>query len=182
MLDFNPNAAIFSPKQRMQIIISDIGIFIWAAALCYSISKFGFLDVFKIYFLPYLWSVLSHFQSSASNASFRRQGQPLDRPNHLPPTHGSPPSTLSLRRVHLPQGRACDIRSEPFGKLGSRDGLVSGDAHPWDLRDARCTSRTQQDTTLPRLGSHGCVEGEVGESGNSVAGQEFRVGRGVPGL
>ena len=61
MLDFNPNAAIFSPKQRMQIIVSDIGIFIWAAALCYSISKFGFLDVFKIYFLPYLWSVLPHF-------------------------------------------------------------------------------------------------------------------------
>ncbi|KAF9645879.1 delta12-fatty acid desaturase [Thelephora ganbajun] len=52
---FNPNAAIFSPKQRIQIIISDVGMFVWAAALCYSIGKFGFLEVFKIYLVPYLW-------------------------------------------------------------------------------------------------------------------------------
>lgn len=53
--DFNPHAPIFSPKQRMQVIISDVGILIWAAALCYSIGKFGFFDVFKIYLAPYFW-------------------------------------------------------------------------------------------------------------------------------
>ena len=52
---------IFSPKQRMQIVVSDIGIFIWAAALCYSVGKFGFLDVFKTYLAPYLWFVLPDF-------------------------------------------------------------------------------------------------------------------------
>lgn len=39
----------------MQIIVSDIGIFIWAAVLCYSIGRFGFLEVFKTYLVPYLW-------------------------------------------------------------------------------------------------------------------------------
>lgn len=52
---FNPNAIIFSPKQRMQIIASDIGILLWVAALYFSIGKFGFLEVFKIYLAPYLW-------------------------------------------------------------------------------------------------------------------------------
>ena len=52
---------IFSPKQRMQIVVSDIGIFIWAAALFYSVGKFGFLEVFKTYLAPYLWLVLPHF-------------------------------------------------------------------------------------------------------------------------
>lgn len=35
--------------------MSDIGVFIWAIALCCSIGKFGFLDVFKVYLVPYLW-------------------------------------------------------------------------------------------------------------------------------
>lgn len=63
ILDFNPNAVIFSPKQRMQVIASDIGIFIWAAALYYSIGKFGFLEVFKTYLVPYLWLVSLSFAS-----------------------------------------------------------------------------------------------------------------------
>ena len=72
ILDFNPKAVIFSPKQRMQIVVSDIGIFIWAAVLCYSIGRFGFLDVFKTYLAPYFWSVPPLSLSFVANPCSRR--------------------------------------------------------------------------------------------------------------
>ena len=56
----------------MQIVASDIGIFIWAAVLYYSIGKFGFLEVFKTYLVPYLWLVLFHSLILTSDVSFRR--------------------------------------------------------------------------------------------------------------
>ena len=56
----------------MQIIVSDIGILIWAAVLWYSIATFGFLDVFKIYLVPYLWRVISPFVFPMSDVYSRR--------------------------------------------------------------------------------------------------------------
>jgi len=41
--------------QYTDVFISDIGVGIWLAALGYSIYTFGFLSVFRIYLLPYLW-------------------------------------------------------------------------------------------------------------------------------
>jgi len=39
----------------MQIVVSDIGILIWAAVLYYFVAQLGFLHVFKVYVVPYLW-------------------------------------------------------------------------------------------------------------------------------
>ncbi|KAG5633162.1 hypothetical protein DXG03_008176, partial [Asterophora parasitica] len=39
------------------IIISDLGILLWAAAIGYSIYSFGFATVFRLYLVPYLWYV-----------------------------------------------------------------------------------------------------------------------------
>ena len=50
---------MFSPNQWGQIIISDIGVLFWAAALYYSINRFGFFEVFRTYLVPYLWYVSS---------------------------------------------------------------------------------------------------------------------------
>jgi omega-6 fatty acid desaturase / acyl-lipid omega-6 desaturase (Delta-12 desaturase) len=52
---FNPNAVMFKPHQRDQIIMSDVGIFLWLAAVAGSIYYFGFATVFRLYLVPYLW-------------------------------------------------------------------------------------------------------------------------------
>jgi len=52
---FNPSSPMFSPNQWGQIIISDVGVLFWAAALYYSINRFGFFEVFRTYLVPYLW-------------------------------------------------------------------------------------------------------------------------------
>lgn len=52
---FDPAAVIFRPDQRGQILISNIGILLWFAALGASIHKWGFLEVFRVYLVPYLW-------------------------------------------------------------------------------------------------------------------------------
>ncbi|KAF8558310.1 hypothetical protein OG21DRAFT_1595455 [Imleria badia] len=52
---FNPNAVMFAPHQYGSVIISDIGILLWLAGVAGSIYKFGFSDVFRLYFVPYLW-------------------------------------------------------------------------------------------------------------------------------
>jgi len=52
---FSPSAPMFSPSQWGQIIISDIGVLLWLAALYYSVNRFGIFEVFRTYFLPYLW-------------------------------------------------------------------------------------------------------------------------------
>ncbi|KAG8949753.1 hypothetical protein FRC04_008293 [Tulasnella sp. 424] len=77
---FTPKKPLFSPNHRNQILISDIGIFIWAASILYSMKVYGFINVFRIYFLPYLWvnhwlvlitflqhtdPALPHYQASA---------------------------------------------------------------------------------------------------------------------
>jgi len=50
---------MFSPNQWGQIIISDVGILLWAAGLYYSINRFGLFEVFRTYLVPYLWYVTS---------------------------------------------------------------------------------------------------------------------------
>ncbi|KAJ7794169.1 oleoyl phosphatidylcholine desaturase [Mycena olivaceomarginata] len=50
---FTPKAIMFAPHQWSQIIISDIGIFLWLAALAVSVSTWGFATVFRIYIVPY---------------------------------------------------------------------------------------------------------------------------------
>ncbi|KIJ17892.1 hypothetical protein PAXINDRAFT_167826 [Paxillus involutus ATCC 200175] len=52
---FNPYAVIFAPHQRSAIILSDLGFLLWMAGLVGSIYTFGFLTVFRIYIVPYLW-------------------------------------------------------------------------------------------------------------------------------
>ncbi len=53
--DFNPTAVMFSPHHYGQIIMSDVGVFIWAAAVAASMYRFGFFEVFRTYLVPYRW-------------------------------------------------------------------------------------------------------------------------------
>ena len=46
---------MFSPHQYGQIIISNIGVFLWLCSIGLSIYHYGFLEVFKTYLVPYLW-------------------------------------------------------------------------------------------------------------------------------
>jgi len=52
---FNPKAVIFGEHQWSQIILSDIGVVFWLAAIGYSINTWGFFEVFRLYLVPYLW-------------------------------------------------------------------------------------------------------------------------------
>lgn len=52
---FKPSAVMFTPNQRNQILISDVGIFFWIAALVACVYAYGFATVFRIYGAPYLW-------------------------------------------------------------------------------------------------------------------------------
>lgn len=51
---FNPNAALFSSKERHLIVLSDVGVVLAMVTLGYFISIWGFPIVFKLYFVPYL--------------------------------------------------------------------------------------------------------------------------------
>jgi len=59
IIDFKPSAVMFSPSQWGQIIISDVGVLLWLVALYYSINTFGLFEVFRTYFVTYLWCVKS---------------------------------------------------------------------------------------------------------------------------
>ncbi|KAI0261108.1 delta-12 fatty acid desaturase protein [Gloeopeniophorella convolvens] len=52
---FNPWGKFFAPHQATQIIISDLGVVAWAAAVIYYSLQVGFLEVFRVYLVPYLW-------------------------------------------------------------------------------------------------------------------------------
>ncbi|TFK40582.1 fatty acid desaturase [Crucibulum laeve] len=52
---FTPEAVMFAPHQRNQIIMSNVGILTWLAVLGASVNHWGFLTVFKAYVAPYLW-------------------------------------------------------------------------------------------------------------------------------
>ncbi|KAK7048294.1 oleoyl phosphatidylcholine desaturase [Favolaschia claudopus] len=52
---FAPKAVMFAPHQWGQIIISDVGIFLWIAALVASVNTWGLATVFRVYIVPYFW-------------------------------------------------------------------------------------------------------------------------------
>lgn len=45
---------MFAPHHRDQILISDVGIVLWFAAVCWAIYTYGFLEVFRVYLVPYI--------------------------------------------------------------------------------------------------------------------------------
>jgi len=52
---FNPEAIIFKPQHRMQIIMSNIGILLNFATLAYWSYQRSFSEMFVMYIIPYLW-------------------------------------------------------------------------------------------------------------------------------
>jgi len=52
---YKPTSHIFGPHQWGQIVLSDIGVAFWLAAIGYSIHTWGFFEVFRLYLIPYLW-------------------------------------------------------------------------------------------------------------------------------
>lgn len=53
--DFIPGAPLFKPHEFSQIIISDVGIFVWLGALAWWSYTRSFTEMFRFYFIPYLW-------------------------------------------------------------------------------------------------------------------------------
>lgn len=56
-LDFQPSAVMFADHHYSQVIVSDIGILFWLGGIAYSIWNYGFVNVFTLYLVPYLWYV-----------------------------------------------------------------------------------------------------------------------------
>lgn len=52
---FKPTAVMFAPHQYNQIVLSDIGVALWLAAITTWIYYRGFAEVFRLYLVPYLW-------------------------------------------------------------------------------------------------------------------------------
>ena len=57
--DFNADSPMFMSHHRFQVFISTVGILLWLAGIAGSIYVWGFLDVFRVYLIPYLWYVYS---------------------------------------------------------------------------------------------------------------------------
>lgn len=53
---FEPSSPIFRPEDKMDIIVSDIGIAINLACIAYFSYAYSFADVFCWYFAPYMWT------------------------------------------------------------------------------------------------------------------------------
>ncbi|QRW19939.1 Fatty acid desaturase [Rhizoctonia solani] len=52
---FVPKAPLFQPHQYSQILFSDFGIFLWLGTLIWWSMQRGFAEMFRVYFVPYLW-------------------------------------------------------------------------------------------------------------------------------
>ncbi|KAF8189814.1 fatty acid desaturase-domain-containing protein [Mycena galopus ATCC 62051] len=52
---FKPSSIIFAPHQHSQIVLSDLGIFIWLALIVISCFQWSFLTVLRTYLVPYIW-------------------------------------------------------------------------------------------------------------------------------
>ena len=46
---------MFAPHHFSQIILSDVGIFLWLATLVAWTYQSGFSQVVRVYLVPYLW-------------------------------------------------------------------------------------------------------------------------------
>lgn len=54
--DFIPGAPLFAPHQRNGILLSDLGVLLWLSAIITWSMQRGFLEMFRIYLVPYLWA------------------------------------------------------------------------------------------------------------------------------
>ncbi|CAE6411280.1 unnamed protein product [Rhizoctonia solani] len=52
---FVPKQPLFQPHHYFQILFSDFGIFLWLGALVWWSMARGFEEMFRVYFIPYLW-------------------------------------------------------------------------------------------------------------------------------
>ncbi|CAL8468635.1 g8175 [Coccomyxa elongata] len=52
---FSPYSPIYSPRERKEILISDLALGLAAAGLCWLGSTYGWLWLVKVYVVPYLW-------------------------------------------------------------------------------------------------------------------------------
>jgi omega-6 fatty acid desaturase / acyl-lipid omega-6 desaturase (Delta-12 desaturase) len=46
---------MFNPHQYGQIVMSNVGVFLWLSSVAVSIYYKGFFEVFRTYLVPYLW-------------------------------------------------------------------------------------------------------------------------------
>lgn len=51
---FSPNSRLFSAKDRLDIIWSDVGFFVALAAVMHAVVAFGLATVAKYYLIPYM--------------------------------------------------------------------------------------------------------------------------------
>lgn len=52
---FDPKAIMFAPHHYNQILLSNLGIFVWLGLIGASIAHWGFTTVLVVYLIPYLW-------------------------------------------------------------------------------------------------------------------------------
>ncbi|KAJ7487804.1 fatty acid desaturase-domain-containing protein [Mycena latifolia] len=52
---FSPSSVIFAKHQYNQIVLSDLGIFIWLGLIVLSCYHYSFATVFRVYLVPYIW-------------------------------------------------------------------------------------------------------------------------------
>jgi len=86
---FIPGAPLFKPHERWLILVSDLGIAIWLGALIYWSFSRSFLEMFRIYFVPYLW--VNHWLVLIT---FLQHTDPL-LPHYRPPEFTFPRGALS---------------------------------------------------------------------------------------
>ncbi|TFL02408.1 fatty acid desaturase-domain-containing protein [Pterulicium gracile] len=103
---FNPSSPMFAPHHWSQVIISDLGIVIWAGAVAASIYHFGFLTTFKTYLVPYLW--VNHWLVLIT---FLQHTDPL-LPHYRPP------------QFTFPRGALCTFDRNLLGDCGSLMGWL----------------------------------------------------------
>lgn len=53
---FIPGQPLFAPHQRNGVLLSDIGVFLWLSVIITWSIKRSFLEMFRIYLVPYLWT------------------------------------------------------------------------------------------------------------------------------
>jgi hypothetical protein len=104
---FSPSSALFSPKDRLDIIWSDIGFFAALSCVIYAVYAYGLANVAKFYLMPYMVVnyhlvlitflqhtdiFIPHFRGKVSQA-----GAPPDV--IITPGHGFPSGRIGLSSV-----------------------------------------------------------------------------------
>lgn len=103
---FDPSAVMFTPKQWGQIILSDIGIFLWFGGVSAWIYYKGFAEVFCLYLVPYLW--VNHWLVAITF---------LQHTDPLLPHYRAPEFTF-------PRGALATLDRSTMGDLGSIMGWI----------------------------------------------------------